>query len=277
MRKTLLQSHSNSIINMNSNNRYGVAIAGLFLLIIGSVLFAEKLGVVFPSCIFTWQMMLIVLGIFIAIKKRCRGGSWIFLTVTGIVFMIDDLYPELNLFSYAGAVSIIILGILLIIKSLNKPKEKNKKELADNESDDNPEYSYDYSNGKPWEKSCFSNKIKSETSSNDYLEITTLMSGVRKNIISKNFKGGEITSFMGGCEINFLHADFNGTITIDITQTVGGLKLIVPSNWVIQSKITSVMGGLQDRRPNGVGTQNPDKVLILTGTNLMGGIDIISY
>ncbi len=263
---------------MKSNNRYGVAIAGLFLLIIGGVLFAEKLGILFPSCIFTWQMMLIVLGLFVAIKKRCRGGSWVFLTVTGIVFLIDDLHPELNLFSYAGAVSIIVLGILLIVKSLKKPKEKPLVELVNDENDTNPEYSYDYkyeySKSKSWEKSC---SMKAETSAEDYLEITTVMSGVKKNIISKNFKGGEITSFMGGIELNLLHADIQGKVTIDITQTVGGLKLIVPSNWIIQSNITSVMGGLQDRRPNGVGQQDPDKVLILTGTNLIGGIDILSY
>ena len=44
---------------------------------------------------------------------------------------------------------------------------------------------------------------------------------------------------MGGSELNFLHADIQGKATIDITQTVGGLKLIVPSNWIIQSNITS--------------------------------------
>ena len=49
------------------------------------------------------------------------------------------------------------------------------------------------------------------------------------------------------------------------------------NNDAMQTILQSVMGGLQDRRPNGVGQQDPDKVLILTGTNLLGGIDILSF
>ncbi len=48
-------------------------------------------------------------------------------------------------------------------------------------------------------------------SSEDYIDATTVLGGIHKNIISKNFKGGDITIFMGGAEINLSQADIQGT------------------------------------------------------------------
>ena len=66
-------------------------------------------------------------------------------------------------------------------------------------------------------------------SSEDYIDATTVLGGIHKNILSKNFKGGDITIFMGGAEINLSQADIQGTASLDITQIMGGTKIIVPS------------------------------------------------
>ena len=77
--------------------------------------------------------------------------------------------------------------------------------------------------------------------------------------------------------MNLINADFNGTIKIEIISIFAGTKLIVPSNWIIKSEMVSVFGGLDDKRSQTIGNANGDKVLIIEGTNIFGGIDIRSY
>ena len=113
-------------------------------------------------------------------------------------------------------------------------------------------------------------------SSEDYIDATTVFGGIQKTIVSKDFKGGDITIFMGGSEINMAQADINGTVAIDITQIMGGTKLIVPSHWEIRSNITSVFGNVEDKRQQDRVT-NPAKVLIIDGTSVFGGIEIKNY
>ena len=56
------------------------------------------------------------------------------------------------------------------------------------------------------------------------------------------------------------------------------MKLIVPANWEIQTtEIDTVFGGIEDKRPQQAVGTNPDKVLILKGSVVFGGIDIRSY
>jgi hypothetical protein len=113
-------------------------------------------------------------------------------------------------------------------------------------------------------------------SSEDYISATTVLGGVHKNILSKNFKGGDITIFMGGAELNLSQADIQGTAALDITQIMGGTKIIVPPHWTIRSELTSVFGNIEDKRQN-IGNSNPEKVLIIDGTSVFGGIEIRNY
>jgi predicted membrane protein len=111
----------------------------------------------------------------------------------------------------------------------------------------------------------------------DFIDITAVFGGVKKNVLSKNFRGGDITSFMGGSEIDLSQADFSGRIVIDVTNIFGGTKLIVPSSWDVQNDISAVFGGVDDKRQITGVTLDPNKVVILDGTCLFGGIEIRSF
>jgi predicted membrane protein len=82
---------------------------------------------------------------------------------------------------------------------------------------------------------------------------------------------------MGGSEIDLTQSDFNGKIVIDVTNIFGGTKMIVPPTWDVQNDITAIFGGVDDKRQiNGV-TLDPNKVLVLDGTCMFGGIEIRSF
>ena len=110
----------------------------------------------------------------------------------------------------------------------------------------------------------------------DMIDITAVFSGVKKNILSKNFKGGDIMAFMGGAEVNLTQANFEGRIMIDAFNMFGGTKLIVPPDWDVQSEIVAIFGGVDDKRPPSA-HHDPSKVVVLDGTCIFGGIEIRSF
>ena len=118
-----------------------------------------------------------------------------------------------------------------------------------------------------------------ETSTDDMIDGVAFMAGIKKKIISKNFKGGDMTVIFGGVELDFSQADFTDKATLDVTQIFGGTKIIIPANWEIKSELVSVFGSIEDKRmiqPTTLGSE-PNKTLILKGTTFFGGIEIKSF
>jgi hypothetical protein len=111
----------------------------------------------------------------------------------------------------------------------------------------------------------------------EYLEINAVLGGVKKLILSKNFKGGEINSFMGGAEINLMQADIKEPVVLEVHNIFGGTKLIVPANWDVKNEVTAVFGGIDDKRYIGTGVPDPGKIMILKGTCIFGGIEVSNY
>jgi predicted membrane protein len=83
-------------------------------------------------------------------------------------------------------------------------------------------------------------------------------------------------NFFGGSEINLMQADIKGRVKIEVVQVFGGTKIIVPANWIVQSEMLAIFGGIEDKRPPQLNTI-PDKILIIEGTSIFGGIDIKSF
>ncbi|HEV3412620.1 MAG TPA: LiaF domain-containing protein [Puia sp.] len=113
-------------------------------------------------------------------------------------------------------------------------------------------------------------------SSEDYLDTTAFFGGVHKKIVSKNFKGGDIVTIMGGTELDLSQADFTGMIKLDVVQIMGATKIIVPAHWEIRTDVTAIFAGFEDKRQQPT-VNNPEKVLIIDGTSLMGGIELRNF
>jgi predicted membrane protein len=260
----------------------------LGLLFLGGILFMRQLGLDIPGWIFTWQLFLIGLGIFLGLAHGFRGPGWLILILIGSFFMMDQMVPGFDLHRFLWPVIIIVIGLILLIR----PK---KPHWIDEDWG-----SWGHRRGRRW-RSRFENRFgpgmgsgsggpvnpptgsagstgfeSRNFSSEDYISATTVLGGIHKNILSKNFKGGDITIFMGGAELNLSQADIQGTAALDITQIMGGTKIIVPPNWTIRSELTSVFGSIEDKRQN-MGTPNPEKVLIIDGSSVFGGIEIRNY
>ena len=174
--------------------------------------------------------------------------------IVGGVFLFDRINPDISMRRYIWPMALIAVGMFFIIR----PRRRNWDNWSEKKSGDIPGMSESWSD-------------------EDFVDSTSIFGGAKKNIISKNFKGGDLVNIFGGTDLDLTQADFAGKATIELTTIFGGTKLIVPSNWSIKSEAVIIFGGLEDKRKMPAISETPDKVLILKGTVIFGGIEIKSY
>lgn len=251
--------------NMEKRHRRGKIMGGILLVVAGILFLAREFGAEIPYWIFSWKTLLIALGIISAIKHKFRHPAWFILIAIGSAFILNDLYPAMHIKPFLWPVLLILLGLFIIFKPRRKCDPYTKQHW------------------KRWNKyqhrSSHENFFDSGSQDNeDYINSTSVFGGVKKNILSKKFKGGEVVIVFGGADIDLSQADFENTITLEITQVFGGTKLIVPANWEIKSETVTILGSIEDKRsvqPK-LNDEAP-KVLVIIGTTVFGGIEIKSF
>jgi len=256
--------------NKDNQRRSGGRIwLALALVGIGATLFLQQMGLPLPEWLFNWQMLLIFLGIVIGFSNGFRGSGWIVLILVGGIFMLDDLIPGFSFHRFAWPLIIITVGILMLVR----PHRHGHWRMKDwEEKWKNKQYwRHRYNTSFP-----ASDPTQQNYSSEDFFDSTSVFGGVKKVVLSKHFVGGDITCFMGGCEVDLTQADFESRAVIDITQVFGGTKLIVPAHWKIATQVTAVFGSIEDKRQQPIDS-NATKTLVIEGTSIFGGIEIRNY
>jgi predicted membrane protein len=253
---------------------------GILLIVIGTDYFLVNSNPpILPEWMWSWEVLLIGMGLFIGIRHNFRSPAWFILMVVGGVFLLKSdefakYFPGLNV-NHIWPVALIILGLFFILRPR---RHRNWHDQIDEEVKSKVDEAMG-GQGEPSDVKGYPSQSQPAQSilSEDFIDTTSIFGGIKKNIISKNFKGGDITNIMGGSEIDLTQADIHGTVSIDLTQVFGGTKLIVPSNWQVKAQMAAIFGGVEDKRSVQNTALDPNKILILDGTSIFGGIEIRSY
>jgi predicted membrane protein len=232
---------------------------GLFLIVVGLLLLANRMHAGIPDYIFSWPMLAIGVGLLIGIQHRFRTFIWIIPVVWGGFALMDQLNPDLNLRNYTAPLVLILIGLFFIMRRRRHPGYAQRREWSEQWRNMRQDYEINKSTDGEW------------------IDSTSVFGGAKKIILSKNFKGGDVTCFMGGAEIDLSQADIQGKVVMDTTAVFGGIKLIIPPNWDLKIEITAVFGGVEDKRPVQVAKADPDKILVLDGAAVFGGIEVNCY
>ncbi len=238
------------------NSRSSSAWTGIFILIVGIAALLKATYADFPDWVFSWQMLLIAFGVFIGVRHGFRGGAWLILLLIGGIFLARDIYPGFS-FRFTWPIVLIVVGLFILLRPRRGWKFDGRKR-TEGASD-----------------SVFTEDI--DYSKDDFVDSTSIFGGAKKIIISKNFRGGDLVNIFGGTELDLSQADFNGTAVIELTTIFGGTKLLVPSNWSVKSEAVTIFGGIEDKRRMQATVEPQDKVLLIRGTVIFGGIDIKSF
>jgi predicted membrane protein len=281
--------------NHHSTGRQSGKVAGgLVLVLVGLALLAAKTGFFFfPPWVFSWPMFLIALGIFLGFRHSFQKPGWLVLVIIGGVFLLDNHFlVAINLKRYFWPILIIGLGLWLMLR----PKKRNP---WDNQIGTRPaapavdettgyytdpttgayQGGYtDYTGTDAYTAGTYTGEPDPMAyGGEDFVDSAAIFGGIKKNIVSKNFKGGEVVSVFGGTELNLMQADIQHPVVLEATQIFGGTTLIVPPHWQIKSEMVAILGGIEDKRPAYQQGYDPNKILILKGTTLFGGLNIKSY
>lgn len=245
-------------IRPDHNNKWG----GLVLIIIGILFLLNKIPETaqwFPHWFFTWPVLMIGLGLFTGVKNGFRSPAWIVLSLIGGYFLLyeNDLI-SLNLRPYALPIGIILLGIFIILKRNRQCNHQSKF--------------------RHWQPGHAGGKFTEPVdASEDTVNVNSTFGSVERNVFSKSFKGGTLSSVFGGAQVNFAQADFQGTAVVDVSIMFGGVDIIIPSNWNLKNEISVIFGGIEDRRTVAPNINESGKTLVLKGNIMFGGIEIKSY
>jgi len=230
---------------MNEHRSNRRAILGLILIFAGLLLIAVNLHWVpwnFRGIIFSWQALLILIGLFFLISRENRVTGYILIGI-GAFFLIPRVWDiPFDWHSLFWPVLLLALGLLIITRRWG------------------------------------TQHIPAEGSM-DYIDDMAVFGGGDRVITSQNFKGGKITAMFGGSKIDLRSAGLaKGRNVIDLFAMFGGTKLIVPTNWDVKIEISSVFGGFSDkRRPRPDDIRDPSRELVIKGMTIFGGGDIVDF
>ena len=221
---------------------------GLLFIAIGILLLMQNFNLlpfVLPAYVFTWKMLLVVIGIFLLPSKNWFRGM--VCIGVGTYFLLPEAFGIYNVtIAQLWPLALIIIGITIMTNKLKKDKKKIT--------------------------------INMEKSKDGFIENTVIFGGDSKKISSYDFKGGHISVICGGLEMDLTNCTLSKEKNIiDVNIVFGGLSLRVPREWNILSEAVPVMGGIEDdinNRSNRDQYVDPAAELVIRGNVVMGGLEI---
>lgn len=185
-----------------------------------------------------WPAVLIAVGLVRLLDPMSGKAGSVILIAIGSVLLLDSLdYLDVDLFDLIPVI-IALVGAKLIWDTFRRREAARSGERDPN------------STVRPF----------------------AMWAGVKRQITSKEFRGGEATAIMGGVELDLREATIkDGQAVIDVFALMGGIELRVPENWTIVPQAFPIMGAVEDktRLPKEPGPQ-----LLIKGMVIMGGVEV---
>ena len=232
---------------MTQENNRRIVLAG-FLIIIGIVLLLRNFQLLpwLPEYVFSWGMVLILIGTYILLTKQHILSSMIFIGIGLYLLLRDIVNIYIPNFWMLWPIILIAIGISIVLKGRSTYYDRHFK--GSNRDIDL-----------------------------DFIDSISIFGANEKSINSQEFKGGKITNIFGGSEINLLNAKLApGNNFIEVVTIFGGCTIIIPSHWNVKVDMLSVFGGFVDKRE--LKETNPNEpVLFIKGVSMFGGGEIKSH
>ncbi len=228
------------------HNRCHGILPGLVLIAWGGLLLLRELGVLDPTlrAIDFWPVVIVALGLSIAARRR-RAGS----VLVGLAVAVLGAGMLAQRLGYAVGVArlwpvlLIVAGIGIIWSGFARSRRG------------------------PW--------VANEQVSADELQRSVTMGGLSLVVDSQRFRGGALSVTMGEIKADLRRAAIEGEeATLDLSLTMGGVELYVPTNWLVVNDVGPFMGTVEDKtepRPDAGGVQ---RRLVLRGKITMGAVTI---
>jgi predicted membrane protein len=235
--------------DMNKSKGSDNFAAGAILLIIGVALLFKAMGFAFSGWLFSWPSIFLLIGIVVLVNSKFKSGFGFFMLALGGYFMLKSfgLFP-VSLKPYLAPIILISLGVYFLV-----------------------------SRGSGAFLGMNVGTSSTAEIHQDVVRIKAAFSEVRNKVVSQKFEGGSVKIDFGGGELDLMDCDLAENAVLNINVSFGGLKLIVPAHWTIQSNINNSFSSTEDKRSYGKVPLDPNKKLIINGSVAFGGLELRSY
>lgn len=258
----------NNKVKHHSRHRSGF-VFGVLLVLAGIVFLGFNFGWLnsdFRRVIFSWQMLLVVLGIISMCHRHIFSG--LVLLVTGTFFIMPRLAQAMpdafywvdvdNFTSTYWPVLLIIGGIFIVLQWIFPPKWKKVNHYTNAAHKD-----YEYYH------------LNRLNSLNPAFERNSIFSNIEEIILEPEFKGGEVNAIFGGVTLDLRKTALpEGETVLEMNAIFGGVNIFVPKEWNVELHLSSIFGGFDDKRSKDEDAVDRSRKLIVVGSCIFGGGEI---
>jgi predicted membrane protein len=103
------------------------------------------------------------------------------------------------------------------------------------------------------------------------VDVVAVLGGFERRVTTSDFRGGEITAILGGCELDLRESSIVKEAVINVFAIWGGINIKVPPDWTVVLNGTPLMGGFSEKT---VTPPDASKRLVITGYAIMGGVEV---
>ena len=118
----------------------------------------------------------------------------------------------------------------------------------------------------------FDQLTKQEQMKNGGTEYSAVFTTLNKKIVTENFQGGKIDVVFAGGDLDLRNAKIpkGKTVNVEVNAVFGGVKLLVPPTWSVNSSVTGVFGGFENKTKLPASSKEQGRIN-LTGAAVFGG------
>ncbi|MGH8103462.1 MAG: LiaI-LiaF-like domain-containing protein [bacterium] len=236
----------------------GRLLIGLMFILVGALVVLNNAGVVHIGD--PWKLWPLIL-IWVGLSKMTRPvwapgrifGAFLF--VLGVGFLLGNFgYLHFD-WNYVWPLILVAFGLNLVLRALHH------SDLA--------------IPGVATAVTAAGGSIAGGEAASSF-EAFAFLSGVDRRVTSQDFRKGEATAIMGGCEIDLRGADIvSGEAVIETFAFMGGIEITVPRDWTVVSEGVAILGAFTDSREHAPGSPaSPQKRLVIRGHAIMGAVEI---
>lgn len=237
----------------------GKLVLGLTIVAFGVIFLLGNLHMIeSESYLRYWPVILIAFGLAKLLAPRDSGGRMFGLIIGGVGVLL--LLREFGKISWSvwdfWPVLLVLLGLSIIWGAFGRRSHWSGRCGRSRVS-----YTIDGGHG--------TRQIDPDST----LDVNAIFGGSDRVVTSQDFRGGSISTIMGGCDIDFREASIaGGEAVLDVSVVFGGVEMRVPEDWKVVVRLNAILGGVDDktRKPAGDG----NKTLILSGNVIFGGLEV---
>src|SRR5580704_11083989 len=192
----------------------GVALIGVLIITAGAVLLGGNLGLIDSHYVFRnfGPVILFLAGAALLARRRhdqvMLGLVLMFVGAWG--FATQQQWIKIHFWAVIGPLLLVLAGGSVVWRAFNRPSPEGVGDA--------------------------------------YIRTFAVFSGAELRP-SVPFEGADITALMGGVSLDLANAPMaRDTAVVDVFALMSGVEIIVPRDWDVTVRVTSLLGGCSDKR-----------------------------